>query len=192
MMINELDQTELHMLQRKIAYDRDEQSYKQLFLLFYKGLSGFAGSIVKSPESAEEIVSDVLMKVWLMKQQLADVKSLKVYLYAAIKNASLNYLVKHHHYTSWDIENIDVSPNLDLYNPEERLLCEELRQCIADTIGNLPPKCQMVYKLVREERCSYKEAAAIMDISENTVDRHLSIALQKLGEAVKAYLYTDK
>ena len=56
-------------------------------------------------------------------------------------------------------------------------------------IRGLPPKCQMVYKLVREDGLSYREVSVIMNISENTVDRHLNNALHKLIKAVKLYLF---
>jgi RNA polymerase sigma-70 factor (ECF subfamily) len=80
-----------------------------------------------------------------------------------------------------------VELDLSLYNPEELMLREELRQKIAQAIRELPPKCQMVYKLVREDGFRYKEVAAILNISENTVDRHLSNALHKLKQTVGIY-----
>jgi RNA polymerase sigma-70 factor (ECF subfamily) len=46
----------------------------------------------------------------------------------------------------------------------------------------------MVYKLIREDGFSYKETGAILAISEKTVDRHLSKAMQRLRDAVKVYL----
>ena len=180
---------DIAFLQQQIAFKRDEHCYKTLFFYFYKPLLRFALSYVKSQESAEEIVSDVLMKVWTMKEGLATINNLKVYLYRSIKNASLNYFIKNNKYEINDIQNIEVIISPDLYNPEESLLKNELRKEILAAINELPPKCQMVYKLVREDGLSYREVAVIMNISENTVDRHLNNALHKLVKAVKLYLY---
>lgn len=179
---------EIIHLQNEIAYNRDERAYERLYLRFYKRLMNFAFSYVKSKESAEEIVSDALMKVWTLQERLASVKQLDVYLFTVTKNASVRYLTKYRNYTSWDVENIPVELNVACYNLEDAILQAEFRKKVTEAIHSLPPKCQMVYKLVREEKFSYKQVAEIMEITENTVDRHLHIALQKLTASVKMYL----
>lgn len=182
-----IDYCDIILLQKKVALERHQDSYKTLFLYFYKPLLRFAISFVKTKESAEEVVSDVMMKIWSMKAGLLDIDNLKLYLFQAVKNTSINYLSKNAKYTSWDIEHINVELHLDLYTPEDSMICEELRRDIYNAIKALPPKCQMVYKLVREDGFTYKEVAAIMDISENTVDRHLNNALHKLIKAIKVH-----
>jgi RNA polymerase sigma-70 factor (family 1) len=183
-----LEKIDIKRLQYQIAYERNERSYKLLFLHFYKGLTGFSRSYVKTQEAAEEIVSDIMIKLWNMQEKLDAVDNLKVYLFTATRNASVNYLTKNNKYTHWDIDNMNVELNLDVYNPEDILLREEFRKKVSLAIHSLPPKCQMVYKLVREDGFTYREVASIMNISENTVDRHLNIALHKLTDSVKAYL----
>jgi len=182
------DKIDIPFLQQKVALQRDERSYKLLFLYFHKDLFSFAFSIVKNREASEEIVSDVMMKLWSAKEGLAGIENLKLYLFKAIKNTALNYLSRNRKYTSWDMEYIEIEPNMNLYNPEELMLREELNLKIACSIKELPPKCQMAYKLVREDGFSYKEVASIMGISENTVDRHLNNAFQKLTKAVGFYM----
>ena len=182
------EKIDIPFLQRKVGIERDERSYKLLFLYFYKNLLRFAFSMVKNQETSEEIVSDVMMKLWSAKERLVAIENLKLYLFTAVKNTSLNYLLRNAKYTSWDIEYIEIEPNMNLYNPEQVMLREELATTITSAIKELPPKCQMAYKLVREDGFSYKEVASIMGISENTVDRHLNNALHKLTKAVRIYV----
>jgi RNA polymerase sigma-70 factor (family 1) len=174
-------------LQKNVACHRHEPSYKKLFLHFHKPLLDLAYSFVHSRESAEELVCDVLMKIWNMEAALLKVTHLKFYLYQAVKNASINELKKSKKFIRWDIEALDFEPDNGLANPEERFIRDELKYKIISAIKELPPKCQMVYKLVREEGFSYKEVADILDISTNTVDRHLNNALHKLIHTVKHY-----
>lgn len=183
-----IEKIDIKRLQYEIAHNRHERSYKLLFIHFHKNLSGFALGFVKIAEVAEEIVSDVMMKLWVMQEKLYDIENLKVYLYTAVKNASINYLKKHQHVIEWDPDNIDIHLDLDLYNPEDILLKNEFRRKIAAAIRSLPSRCRQVYKLVREDGLTYKEVAGILEISENTVDRHLNIALHKLTESVRTYL----
>lgn len=174
-------------LQNNVARRRDEPSYKTLFLHFHKPLLELAYSFVNSRETAEELVCDVLMKVWTMKEALLKINNLKFYLYQSVRNSSLNELKKNKKHTGQDIEDLAMQPDDSLYNPEELLIKDELNYRIASAINELPPKCQQVYKLVREEGFSYKEVAQLLDISTNTVDRHLNNALHKLMHIVKEY-----
>lgn len=174
-------------LQNNVACRRDEPSYKTLFLHFHKPLLELAYSFVHSRETAEELVCDVLMKVWTMKEALLKINNLKFYLYQSVRNSSLNELKKNKKHSGLDIEDLTMQPDESLYNPEELLIKDELNYRITSAINELPPKCKQVYKLVREEGFTYKEVAQLLDISTNTVDRHLNNALHKLMHAVKEY-----
>jgi RNA polymerase sigma-70 factor (family 1) len=174
-------------LQNNVACRRDEPSYKALFLHFHKPLLELAYSFVKSRETAEELVCDVLMKLWTMKEALLKINNLKLYLYQSVRNSSLNELKKSKKHSGQDIEDVAMQPDESLRNPEELLIKDELSYRVTSAINELPPKCQQVYKLVREEGFTYKEVAQLLDISTNTVDRHLNNALHKLMHAVKEY-----
>ena len=79
-------------LQQRIAQYDDQSAYKELFAQFYKSLQQFAVSFVRSPEVAEEIVSDVFIKVWKKRAGLNRIHNLKLYLFISTKNGALNYL----------------------------------------------------------------------------------------------------
>ncbi len=51
-------------------------------------------------------------------------------------------------------------------------------------IDKLPPKCKIIFKLVKEDSLKYKEVAEILNISVKTVENQLAIALRKIGNAV--------
>ncbi|NQX39611.1 RNA polymerase sigma-70 factor, ECF subfamily [Pedobacter steynii] len=179
---------DINTLQRRIALMRDEVAYKELFLHFYPSLLRFSLTYVKQREIAEEIISDVLLKVWTM-DTLLEISNLKVYLYSSVRNSSINFLVKNRKYTIWDIDQVAPSDMVELSTPIDLMLDAELKEKIAKSVKALPPKCRMAFMLNRQDGLSYKEVAEIMDISVNTVDRHLQIALQKIGMTLRSYLY---
>src|ERR1700753_883026 len=78
-------------LLQKIAAG-DEAAFRQVYDSFYRRLFQFALAIVKTRESAEEIVEDVFVRVWQQKATLPSIRNLRVYLYTAAKNTALNYL----------------------------------------------------------------------------------------------------
>jgi len=47
-------------------------------------------------------------------------------------------------------------------------------------VDNLPPRCKMIFKLVREDGLKHREVAEILNISLNTVDVQMAIAIKKI------------
>ena len=76
---------QLRELQTKIAKD-DETAFTQLYLHFGKKLIHFSVSLVRSKETAEELVEDVFVKLWSNRSHIIEIENLTVYLYVAVKN----------------------------------------------------------------------------------------------------------
>lgn len=178
----------LQQLQQKVAFERDELAYKAIFFQFFPLLFPFAKGFVKTKEAAEEVVSDVMMNIWLKGERLAQVDNLTVYLYRATRNRCLNQIRDRRKHSTCSLEQPDEYFRYHQSNPEESLLENEWSGKLREAVSGLPPKCQLVYKLVREDGLTYKEVASILDISENTVDRHLNNALHKMVKSVRAYV----
>lgn len=176
--------TEIKELQRRLAMYDDESAYKELFVAFYKPLQQFANSFVRSRELAEEIVSDVFIKIWESRAEIESISNLKVYLYVSIKNTSLKYLLKQHRQVAISIDELDVELESFARNPEELMLTAEMMNKIQETVNELPPRCKMIFKLIKEDGLRYKEVAEILNISVKTIDNQLAIALRKINKAV--------
>lgn len=182
---------EILFLQNRVAYARDEQAYKKLFLHFYTSLFRFSNSIIKNEAAAEELVSDVMLKVWEMDNKLANIDKLNVYLLSSIKNASITYLSKTRT-NNIDIEGVD-EVHLDiLENPESRYIYSELHLRTENAVSELPKKCQLIYRLIREEGLSHKEVINILEISQNTIEAQMRIALKKIRHSLDTYLFPKK
>jgi RNA polymerase sigma-70 factor (family 1) len=178
------NETLLLGLKEKIAAS-DQSSFRQLFHLYAKKLTQFAFAIVKSNEAAREIVDEVFIKIWKNRSSITTIQNLTVYLYTAIKNTSLNYLsarAKQNMVESFDFFSIQLSDN---NSPEKTMITSELLKKINAAIDQLPPRCKMVFKLVREDGLSYKEVGAILKISPKTVDAQMMIAVKQISEKVK-------
>lgn len=181
-----MDEATIQMLAGKVATG-DEDAYRQLFRIFYKPLSQFACTIVKSMEQAEEIASDVFVNVWKNRERLLEIGSLKVYLYVAAKNMSLNYLNRQK-LQYFSLDELTVDMKLPDSSPEQLMISGEMARKMADAVNKLPPRCKIIYKLVREDGLKYKEVARILDISVNTIDVQMAIAAKKISESLKLFL----
>jgi RNA polymerase sigma-70 factor (family 1) len=187
-----LSRQDILFLQNRVAYLRDEQSYKKLFYHFHIPLHRFACKMVKNAAVADEIVSDTMMKVWAMDNKLAQVDRLNQYLFTAVKNAALSYLSKN------KAGNVPLDQTLENTfpdkddNPENRLIVSEIGCQVEQAIAALPPQCQLVYRLIKEEGFSHKEVCAILEVSQNTVETQMRIALKKIRWSLEAYLRVKK
>jgi RNA polymerase sigma-70 factor (ECF subfamily) len=99
----------------------------------------------------------------------------------SVKNASLNYLRKNNLSLPASIDDLSVDHFPLVADPELLLSQRELQQQIREAIEQLPPRCRLIFKLVKEDGLSYREVAAILEISIKTVDSQLCLALKKLA-----------
>jgi RNA polymerase sigma-70 factor (ECF subfamily) len=175
----------IRLLQQAIACFDDTQAYKQLFLLFYPSLVSFAVSIIRSKEVSEEIVSDVFLKIWEKRQKLDKVENLSFYLFTAVRNRCLNQLQDQKNRASLEISDAVIEFKSLYHDPEQRLISAETIKEIQKAVQDLPPRCRMIFKLVKEEGFRYKEVAELMQLSVKTVENQMSLAFKKIGSAVK-------
>ncbi len=175
-----------------IAFHNDQQAFKRLFWLYYDPLFHFSNSIVKCKEAAEEIVEDVFVAIWKNRGKLPEVGNLKVYLYVSVKNYSINYLRRSKPDYSLNMDNLDVSLLGSMPTPEEIIMASEMKKAIEAAVLELPPKCRMVYKLVKEDGLCHKEVAKIMEISPRTVEHHVASALRSIANHIHIRLKTNR
>lgn len=171
-------------LQEQIARNDDAFAYKELFVSFYNPLLRFAITLVKSREQGEEVVSDVFMHVWEKRKRINSISNLKVYLFIAVKNTSLNYLNRQNKNLADSVDEINTEFRSIYFDPEQLMVTAEMVARIRNAIEALPPKCKLIFKLVKEEELKYRDVAAILSISQKTVETQLAIALKKIGNSI--------
>jgi RNA polymerase sigma-70 factor (ECF subfamily) len=168
----------------------DERAFEALFKLYYARLTLFSNRFVNDLSIAEEIVADVFELLWEKGHEVTFSSSVSSYLFKMVQNRSLNYL-KHQ-----KIENLYVAylERNNLFD-EVRSAVEngyeekELAQQINAAINTLPEKCREIFVLSRFSDMKYKEIASQLNISPKTVERQVSIALEKLRQTLKHVTY---
>jgi RNA polymerase sigma-70 factor (family 1) len=173
----------------RIALSEDMKAYKELYLLMFDSLFHFSCSFVKSKQVAEEIVSDVFIKLWQIRSQLNAIDNLKLYLFGIAKNFSLNYLAKASknlsiQFEDMDLDDIDIQSIIEFKNPEDLCISKETIKNVMQAIQDLPPQCQIIFSLVKVEGLKYKEVARLLNISVFTVRNQVAIATKKIENAL--------
>jgi RNA polymerase sigma-70 factor (ECF subfamily) len=171
-------------LQRRIAVYEDEAAYKELFIQLFTSLTRFSTGIVQNKETAEEIVSDVFIKIWNDRARLNEIDDLQLYIYVAVKNNSLRKLKQVNKKSTLSIDALNIEMDSLYQNPEQKILSNESVKDIDSAINSLPQRARLIFKLAKEDRMKYKEIASLLNISVKTVDHQLSIALKKITSAL--------
>jgi RNA polymerase sigma-70 factor (family 1) len=165
----------------------EEEAFRHVYVFYYRRLFQFAFALVKTREPAEEIVEDVFVRIWQSRETIGAIQNLRIYLYTAIKNAALNYLSqKARQSITEPFDHIHISVESSTDTPEQILITAEIQQKIQTAVDALPPRCKMIFKLVREDGLKYKEIASILNISINTIDAQMAIAIKKITAAIGA------
>lgn len=180
------DLNHIRSLQERIALYEDMQAYHALYDLFFNNLHRFCFSFVKSSEAAEEIVSDVFIKLWQIRNKLPEIDNLKVYLYQIAKNFCLNYITRHFKNPVASLDEINIEAVISLDNPEELCISADIINTIQQTIKQLPPQCRLIFQMVKEDGMRYKEVADILHVSVLTVRNQVAIATRKVADALPA------
>ncbi|MCC6287647.1 MAG: RNA polymerase sigma-70 factor [Chitinophagaceae bacterium] len=172
---------DIELLQQKVALFSDQQSYNELFLHFYASLQQFAYSYVKSRQLSEEVVSDVFIKIWEKRDILHKISNLKLYLFTSTRNTAINYLKKQKGEQHIPAEDYWVELNSVYFDPEKLMITAEMLTKIQKAIQSLPPRCKMIFKLVKEEELKYREVATLLDLSVKTVENQMTLALKRIS-----------
>jgi len=157
----------------------DHEAFRQIFDLYSPRVYRFALKYLKSSDQAEEIVQEVFVRLWKNSKMLPDVKNLDHYLFVLSRNLAFDQLrrqeIQARHAEELQTD-IDDSANVT----EEAILLDETRRILDEGIAKLPPQQQRVYQLCHQCGLKYEEAAEQLNLSPQTVHRHMKLALRFL------------
>ena len=165
----------------------DPADFDEIYLLHYPALSRYANTIVKDDVIAEDMVHNVFLKLLENVDSLIRSTNLKAYLYRSIYNECMNYLKHQQVETMYQKEKV-IHSDEQLEGPAFNLVHKELQQAISEALKLLPEQCRTVFQLSRYEELKYKEIAITLNISVNTVEKHMVKALKRLRIQLEDYL----
>lgn len=170
---------------QQLVSEGNEQAFEMVYNNYHKKLIAFSKNYTGSKEQAEEIVEDVFVKLWCNRENVTQIKNLNVYLYTSVKHQSLNALSQEARRVvteSLEVSEYDVQSEDN--SPHDLLVTSELMQSIQSAIESLPPRCKLIFQMVREDKLHYREIAEILNISVNTIDVQMAIAVKRLCSAL--------
>lgn len=143
---------------------------------------------LRDREMAKDMVQDVFVTLWQKRAILQISSNLTGYLYTALRNSILNHIV-HKDVQAKYLDSMlrfeEEEPLLADHQVRERQFSEIIEKEIAD----LTPKMREVFELSRKKHLSHKEIADQLNISEQTVSKHMTNALKILRLKLGIVIY---
>lgn len=134
-------------------------------------------------EDAEDVVQDAMLRVWNRQDSFDTVDNPEGYSMRAVRNIALDKLnLKGNQHD--DLSETHLS-DVPAEHPDEIMEKKEQLNLIYRLIDRLPEKQRTVMQLRDIEEMTYKEIAAVMNITEDQVKVTLFRARQKVKEYFK-------
>ena len=165
--------------------DGDKLAFAEFYNRYHKPVYRYLISLVKVPEIAEDLVHEIFLKLWDIRQKLEIKENFKGYLFWMCHNKAADTTKKIagerilkdqllHHYQTLSTVETHTLEQLQRYD-----------NLIEEALNSLSPQRRKVYELCKKQGKSYQEAANELQISTHTVKEHMSYALSALRDFLR-------
>lgn len=163
-----------------------EQAYEALFKTYYTELVMHANRYLYDFEAAKEVVQDLIVYIYEKRFNLDINSSLKAYLYRSVQNRCINQINQSKIKDKY-VNYIKQKPRKEENPIEMGIEASEVEAALFKAIGELPPKCRMIFKMNRFDGFSNGEIAERLELSKRTVETQITKALRILRDKLKKY-----
>ncbi len=170
--------------QKVVEWD-DRSAFELLFREHHSDVRTFALALTRSRAMADDVTQEVFIRLWEKRKKLRHIQNFSYYLLTMVRNQSLNLLRKHRYRMEIDLDSVNMERLTLHVNPESLMISSEMLGRINSTVNDLPPRCKLIFFLVKEKGLKYKEVATLLDVSLKNVENQMGIALKRLGAAVE-------
>ena len=165
----------------------DKAQFEEIFNLHYSNLCAYANNFLKEIEASEEVVQEVLFKLWINRDKIEITTSVQSYLYRAVRNGCLNVIKHVNIREEYKVHNERVI-EMEQNSYEDKVVITELEEKIRSAIDQLPIERRKVFIMSRYDGLKYQEIADKLGISVKTVENQMGSALKFLRTELKDYM----
>ncbi|MCW3467335.1 RNA polymerase sigma factor [Chitinophaga nivalis] len=175
--------SEEELLLRMIA--GDETAFSGIYRHYHSSLYTYLLRFCKVPSLAEDLVHDVFLKIWEIRERINPKLSFSGYLYRIARNhvfKTIARLATDEHMREQLLLQLQAT---SAAHTEQVISTKEYDRLFAEALSRMPAQQLKVFRLCRQEGKSYEEAAAILGISHHTVKKHMVSSMR----FIRDYIY---
>jgi RNA polymerase sigma-70 factor (ECF subfamily) len=158
----------------------NSRAFVVLYNRYWKKLHKTVSYYLKDGATAEEIVHDVFVTLWL-KRKTIKIISFQKYIHVTARYHVFKQLKASKINCVEYVDELAENENMLVYNTSNtKLGYEDLETELAQVLKALPRRCQEIFWLSRVDSLSNEEIALKLNISKRTVENQITTALKYL------------
>ncbi len=151
----------------------DMVAFYNIYERYCKRLYGFVLKFIKQEADAEEIVQEVFIKVWESRDKIDIYSSFESFLFTVAYNTTMSLFRKRVHEKRYLQHLISLQLHEDTPDLIDEIHFNELNQRVQSLLNELTPRQREIFQLSRVEGLTHEEIAKKLNISLNTVKKHM-------------------
>jgi RNA polymerase sigma factor (sigma-70 family) len=158
----------------------NEASFKEVYINYYDKLINIAKRFNFTVLTPEDFVQESFLRLYNKRELLNEDVLFDKQLYTICKNIIINHINRENKIIQLDPLKVEIADEeTQTGNFEER------REKLYSFINQLPEQQQKIFTLHKLENLSYKEIAALTDLSEKTIANHIYLASKFIRKKIE-------
>ncbi|MEO8239746.1 MAG: sigma-70 family RNA polymerase sigma factor [Flavobacterium sp.] len=157
-----------------------EASFKEAYLKYYDRLISIARRFNFSVLTPQDFVQETFLRLYDKRELLNEDVLFDKQLFTICKNIIINHLNRENKIIQMDPLQFEIEQE-----DTDTGIFEERREKLYTFINLLPEQQQKIFTLHKLENLSYKEIAAITDLSEKTIANHIYLASKFIRKKIE-------
>lgn len=153
--------------------------FQSIYKQYYAKLCVFAVTIINDEDEAEEIVQQVISKLWEQREKIDSIENLQSYLFRSVRNLCINIINHQKIEDKYKSEAWIELKNLEIQSVETEST-EEQEKKLTHAIEQLPERCKEVLVMSKFEKMRNKEIAECLEVSVKAVEASITRAYTTL------------
>lgn len=156
-----------------------EGEFEEIYDLFWAKLYSLSYNYFRDKTTAQELVQDVFVNLWMKRDNLSHVEDLSAYLFRSMKNRIYDHFDKMASQEKL-MRNARSTFVEEVHSTEETVAYDETLELLNKEIDKLPDTTKTIFRLSRFDRYTNEEIASRMHVSGKAVEYHITLALKRL------------
>lgn len=157
----------------------DNLAFEEIFHIYRNRIYVIALRMTGKPATAEEIVQDVFLKVWLKRQALPEVTHFRAWLFTVARNHIFTEMKRLAREQGMEMQLRQLEP-VHYEQTDVNVCNKDYDRILRKAVERLPPQQVRIYKLSKEEGLPRNEIADRLHLSPETVKVHLANAMRSI------------
>jgi RNA polymerase sigma-70 factor (ECF subfamily) len=165
----------------------DENAFQTLFTQYRHKVFYIAKKLLQSDSLAEDALQEIFLKIWMNRTKLPDVLYFNAYLNTITRNHIYNALRKQANEEIFLQRLVSQDNTPDQTSALDTLSLRELQHALQRVVASLTPQQRKAFELSRIQGLRHGEIATLLNISKETVKKHISDALRIIRQQMTTH-----